>query len=106
MTFEEFYPEYLAAHRDRRTKIVHSAGLLSGLALGLTGVLLRRPRLVAAGFALGYLPAFVSHWVFERNQPKTFEHPALSFCGDFVMVYEFLTGKFDERQEPAWHAES
>jgi hypothetical protein len=95
VTFAEFYPEYLAAHRDRRTKIVHTAGLLSGLALGLTGLALRRPALVAGGLALGYLPAFVSHWVFEKNQPKTLEHPALSFCGDFVMVYQFLTGQLE-----------
>lgn len=95
MTFDEFYPEYLAAHSDRRTKIVHTVGLLSGLALGLTGLLTRRPALVAGGLALGYLPAFVSHWVFEKNQPKTLEHPAFSFCGDFVMVYQFLTGRLD-----------
>jgi hypothetical protein len=99
MTFEEFYPEYLAAHRDRRTKIVHSVGLLSGLAVGLTGLLCRKPALVFGGLALGYLPAFVSHWVFEKNQPKTLEHPGLSFCGDFLMVYQFLTGKFAETQE-------
>jgi hypothetical protein len=92
MTFEEFYPEYLAAHRDRRTKIVHTAGLLSGLAIGVTGLLRRKPGMLLAGLALGYVPAFVSHWVFEKNQPKTLEHPGLSFCGDFVMVYQFLTG--------------
>jgi len=99
MTFAEFYPEYLAAHRDRRTKIVHSAGLLGGLALGITGIALRRPALLAGGLTLGYLPAFVSHWVFEKNQPKTLEHPGLSFCGDFVMVYQFLTGTLQERPE-------
>jgi len=95
MTFAEFYPEYLAAHADRRTKIVHAAGLLSGLAVGLTGIVRGKPRLIAGGLALGYLPAFVSHWVWEKNQPKTFEHPGLSFCGDFVMVYQFLRGEFD-----------
>ena len=98
MTFDEFYPTYLAAHRDPRTKLVHSAGLLTGLAVGLTGVALRRPSLVLGGLAIGYLPAFVSHWVFEKNQPKTFEHPALSFCGDFVMVYQFLTGGLREAE--------
>ena len=100
MTFGEFYPEYLAAHRDRRTRIVHSAGLLSGLVLGLTGIALRRPALVAGGLALGYLPAFVSHWIFEKNQPKTLEHPALSFAGDFVMVYQFLTGTLQDNPAP------
>jgi hypothetical protein len=99
MTFEEFYPEYLAAHGDRRTKVVHTIGLLSGLGVGLTGIALRRPAMVAAGIALGYLPAFVSHWVIEKNQPKTLEHPGLSFCGDFVMVYQFLTGRFTRAED-------
>jgi hypothetical protein len=98
MTFAEFYPEYLAAHADRRTKIVHAAGLLSGLAVGVTGLARRRPALVAGGLALGYLPAFVSHWVWEKNQPKTFEQPVLSFRSDFVMVYQFLTGTLDEAE--------
>lgn len=99
MTFAEFYPEYLGAHRDRRTKLVHTIGLLSGLAVGAVGIATRRPALIAGGLALGYLPAFVSHWVFEKNQPKTLEHPALSFCGDFVMVYQFLTGKLEEARD-------
>jgi hypothetical protein len=99
MTFDEFYPQYLAAHRDHRTKIVHAAGLLSGLAVGLSGIALRKPQWLLGGLALGYLPAFVSHWVFEKNQPKTLEHPALSFCGDFVMVYQLLTGTLREAEE-------
>lgn len=99
MTFQEFYPEYLAAHRDPRTKIVHSIGLLSGLAVGITALAWRRPALALAGLALGYLPAFASHWVFEKNQPKTLEHPALSLCGDFVMVYQFLTDTLEETKD-------
>lgn len=98
MTFEEFYPEYLAAHRDRRTKLVHTVGLLGGLGVALTGLALRKPALIAGGLAIGYLPAFVSHWIFEKNQPKTFEHPFLSFRGDFVMVYEFLTDRLREAE--------
>jgi hypothetical protein len=92
MTFAEFYPEYLAAHADVRTRRVPAAGLIGGVALGLAGIARRKPALVAGGLALGYLPAFVSHWVFEKNQPKTFEHPGLSFRADFVMVYQFLRG--------------
>ena len=93
MTFEEFYPEYLAAHSDPRTRAVHAAGLLSGLTVGVLGLVQRNPRYLLSGLALGYLPAFVSHWMFERNQPKTFAHPLHSFRGDFVMVYQVLTGR-------------
>jgi len=50
---------------------------------------------VLAGLALGHLPAFVSHWVDEKNQPKTFEQPFLPFAADFVMVYRVLTGTLE-----------
>jgi hypothetical protein len=92
MTFDEFFPEYLEAHSDPRTRAVHAAGLLTGLAIGVTGIFKRKPKYLLGGLAMGYLPAFVSHWVFEGNQPKTFRHPFLSFRGDFVMVYRMLTG--------------
>ena len=98
MTFAEFYPEYLAAHADRKTKVVHAVGLLSGLAVGAVGIARRRPRTIALGLALGYLPAFVSHWAWEKNQPKTFEQPLLSVRGDFVMVYQFLTRTLHETE--------
>jgi hypothetical protein len=93
MTFAEFYPEYLAAHADPRTKAVHAAGLLTGLAVGLSGIAAHKPGRLAWGLALGYLPAFASHWIFEGNQPKTFQHPSLSFRADFVMVYQLLRGQ-------------
>ena len=92
MTFDEFFPEYLEAHADRRTRAVHAVGLISGLTIGTLGLLRGKPKYLLVGLGLGYLPAFVSHWVFEGNQPKTFEHPFLSFRGDFVMVYRLLTG--------------
>jgi len=95
VTFAAFYPEYLQAHIDPRTRLIHTAGLLSGLAVGLTGIATRKPKRVLAGLALGYLPAFVSHWIFEKNQPKTFEQPVLSFAADFVMVYQVLTGTLE-----------
>ena len=92
MTFSEFYPEYLQAHRDPRTRFIHVCGLLSGITVGLTGIAQQKPKRILAGLAFGYLPAFISHWVFEKNQPKTFAQPALSFASDFVMVYQVLTG--------------
>jgi hypothetical protein len=95
VTFAAFYPEYLQAHIDPRTRLIHTVGLLSGLAVGLTGIATRKPKRILTGLALGYLPAFVSHWVFEKNQPKTFRQPVLSFAADFAMVYQVLTGTLE-----------
>jgi len=93
MTFEEFFPTYLEAHSKRETRMVHATALLTALGIGAVGIAKLDPKLIALALATGYLPAFVSHWVFEKNQPKTFGHPMLSFRGDFVMVYKMLTGK-------------
>jgi hypothetical protein len=97
--FAEFFPKYLEAHADERTKIVHTCGLLSGLAIGAVGIARREPGVLLAGLAMGYLPAFVSHWVFEKNQPKSFTHPVLSFRADFVMAWKFLRGERDAAPE-------
>jgi hypothetical protein len=93
VTFEEFLPEYLAAHSDRRTQLCHAAGTMTGVAIFAAALVTRRPLLIPVALVAGYLPAWFSHWVFEKNQPKTFEHPFYSLRGDFVMLSRVLTGK-------------
>ncbi len=93
MTFAEFLPEYLAAHADRRTQIVHALGTTTALAISAAAIARRSPSLVPVALAAGYLPAWLSHWVIEGNMPKTFKHPLLSLRGDFVMAYRLVTGQ-------------
>jgi len=93
MTFDEFLPEYLAAHADRRTQVVHAAGTTAAVALILAALARRQPKLALAGLAAGYIPAWLSHWIVEGNQPKTFKYPLLSLRGDFVMAYRLLRGE-------------
>ena len=93
MTFEEFLPGYLDAHADRRTRIVHPAVPPTGLAIAATALARRKPALVLAALAAGCIPAWVSQWVFEGNQPKSFTHPLLSLRGDFVMASRMLRGQ-------------
>lgn len=97
VTFEEFFPTYLEAHSKPATRLVHAAGLLTGLAIGTVGIATMRPKLILLGLATGYLPAFCSHWLIEGNQPKTFGEPLLSFRSDFVMVWQMLTGQLESR---------
>lgn len=93
MKFEEFLPGYLAAHSDRRTQLCHAAGTLSALTLLAASALMRKPVLVPIALVAGYAPAWFSHFVFEKNTPKTFGHPFWSLRGDFVMLARVLTGK-------------
>ena len=91
MTFEEFLPEYLAAHSDRRTQLFHAGGTLA--ALGILGIAAatRKPKLIPLALVAGYAPAWFSHFVFEKNTPKTFGHPLWSLRGDFIMLGRVLT---------------
>ena len=93
MTFDEFLPQYLDAHADRRTQIVHALGTASALALLTAAAVKRKPQLVAAALAAGYLPAWLSHFVIEGNTPKTFAYPLHSLRADFVMAYKLLRGE-------------
>jgi hypothetical protein len=92
-SFADFWPEYLGAHRDPRTRAMHYVGTSLGVVCLLVFLAtLHWPYLVAAPIA-GYGFAFVSHFVFEHNNPKTFGHPLWSFMADFVMLGRFLTGR-------------
>lgn len=97
MTFEEFWPRYLQAHRDPRTRLLHVAGTLAGTALVLGAAATRRPWLAAAGLAAGYGPAWLSHAFIERNRPETFRAPIASLRADFVMAWHVLRGTIDSQ---------
>jgi hypothetical protein len=97
MSFEEFWPRYLDAHRDPRTRLFHVAGTLAGTALVLTGAATRKPWIALAGLAAGYGPAWFSHAFFERNRPETFRAPIASLRADFLMAWHVLRGTLDRQ---------
>ena len=104
MSFAQFWPRYLDAHRDPRTRFFHVAGTMAATAFVVTAAAARKPWLLAAGFAAGYGPAWFSHAFFERNRPETFRAPFSSLAADFVMAWHVLRGTIDEQlsaQRPA-----
>lgn len=97
MAFQEFWPRYLAAHSDPRTRLCHVTGTIAGTALVLGALALRKPWLAAAGLAAGYGPAWFSHAVFERNKPETFRAPFSSLAADYLMAFHVLRGTIDRQ---------
>jgi hypothetical protein len=93
MTFDEFLPEYLDAHRDRRTQIVHASGTMAALIVAAAALVRRKPAWLFGALAAGYLPAWLSHALIEKNRPKTFTYPLHSLRGDFVMASRLVRGK-------------
>jgi hypothetical protein len=97
MSFAEFWPRYLDAHRDPRTRLFHVAGTLAGTALAITAAASRKPWLIPAALAAGYGPAWFSHAFFERNRPETFRAPFSSLAADFVMAWHVVRGTIEEQ---------
>ena len=92
-SFGDFYPYYLAEHRNRTCRRLHFAGtslvIVAIGAIAWTGSWLA---LVAVPVA-GYGPAWAGHFFFEHNRPATFRYPVYSLVGDFVMYWQTLTGR-------------
>ncbi|MFN2448842.1 MAG: Mpo1-like protein [Candidatus Baltobacteraceae bacterium] len=101
MPFTEFWPRYLGAHRDPRTRTLHVAGTIAGTALVAAAIDLRKPWLAAAGLAAGYGPAWFSHAFIEHNKPETFHAPLASIAADYVMAYHVVRGTIDQHTAPA-----
>ncbi len=92
-SYAEFWPHYLRAHRDPRTRAAHYAGTLAGVALLLLALILGDWRLLVAAPLVGYGCAWLGHGIFEGNRPATFGHPIWSFYSDFRMLALFLLGR-------------
>ena len=43
---------------------------------------------------VGYGFAWFGHFFIEHNRPATFQYPLYSFIGDWVMLKDFLLGRF------------
>jgi hypothetical protein len=96
MHFEEFWPRYLRAHSDPRTRAMHVAGTLAATALVATAAAARKPWLAAAALVVGYGPAWISHAFIERNKPETFRAPFASLAADYLMAWHVLRGTIDQ----------
>ncbi len=93
-SFSEFYPFYLKEHSNPVCRALHYIG--SSGALVILGHALYTGIYSSIIFALvfGYACAWVGHFFFEHNKPATFKYPFYSFLGDWVMLKDFLLGRF------------
>jgi hypothetical protein len=96
-SFREFYPYYLSEHRHPWCRALHYIGSSAVLAL-LCYMLVTAEWQVAWLLPLiGYGFAWVGHFFIEHNRPATFKYPLYSFCADWVMLTDFLTGKLSAK---------
>jgi hypothetical protein len=91
-TFDEFFPYYVSQHSKPATRWVHFAGTHLGAAVGITGIVRRKPALLAAAPVISYGFAWFSHFTIEGNKPATFGHPLWSLRGDMKMLAAMWRG--------------
>ena len=91
--FKDFYPFYLGEHQNPTCRTLHFVGTSLGIGCFLQALLGGGWIWILAGLFLGYLCAWIGHFVFEKNKPASFKQPLYSFMGDWVMWWQLLTRK-------------
>jgi len=93
-SFGEFYPYYLSEHSNRVCRGLHYIGSSIALSVLVYALIVANYYLIPVAIVTGYAFAWVGHFFFEHNKPATFQYPLWSFMGDWVMLKDFLTGRF------------
>lgn len=95
-SFKQFWPFYLGEHRRAGSRYLHYFGTISANLL-LVFLLLQQYWLwLPSVLLVGYLPAWIGHFVIEKNRPATFRHPLWSLMGDYKMLFMAITGKLEQ----------
>ncbi len=92
-TFDEFWPHYVHAHRHPVNRALHYVGTTAALGAVTAAAVTLNPAWLLVAPVAGYGPAWVGHFLFEKNKPATFEHPVWSLRGDLKMYSLALRGK-------------
>ena len=94
-SFEDFFAHFLREHGRPETRALHFAGtgLASLLLLAALAAPRRRSRFLLGAIVAGCGPAWLVHFLVERNRPATFRHALWSLRADYRMLRLWLTGR-------------
>lgn len=98
-TFDDFWPFYLGEHSDPLNRKLHIVGTSVAIGFAAWNVVRGRPGRALLAPLFGYGPAWVGHYIIEKNRPATFTHPLWSLRGDLKMAKLAWTGKLDAELE-------
>ncbi|MCS6905272.1 MAG: DUF962 domain-containing protein [Bacteroidia bacterium] len=97
----DFYWYYLTEHRNPICRGLHLFGtflvILMLVVIPFTGRLVWLWLLPVVGYGF----AWIGHAFFEKNKPATFQYPLFSLASDFIMLWDFLTGKLTAKLSQA-----
>jgi hypothetical protein len=93
-TFADFWPYYVRAHSNPRTRVLHAIGSVLALA-AVVAALAFSLWFLAAAPVIGYAFAWYAHFFVEHNKPATFGHPFYSLAADYRMLFLMMAGRMD-----------
>jgi hypothetical protein len=101
--YDEFWLYYLREHSRPASRGLHYLGTVCSLGAIAAGACISPWWLLAAP-VVGYGPAWIGHFVIEKNKPATFGYPFWSLISDYKMFGLALVGRLGPELERAMHA--
>lgn len=97
----DFYWYYLTEHQNPISRGLHILGTLLVVIMLIAAPILEKLYLLWFLPVVGYGFAWIGHAFFEKNKPATFQYPFFSLASDFIMVWDFLTGRLGKKLSQA-----
>jgi hypothetical protein len=90
--YDEFWLYYLREHSRPASRALHYLGTVCSMGAIVAGAIVSPWWLLAAP-VLGYGPAWIGHFVIEKNRPATFRYPLWSLISDYKMFGLAIIGR-------------
>jgi hypothetical protein len=94
-SYQEFWPYYVTQHLQPLNRALHFLGTSLALAALAAALSLASPLWLLLVPVAGYGPAWVGHFLVEKNRPATFKYPLWSLRGDFRMYRLMWMGRME-----------
>ncbi len=95
-SFAEFWPFYLGEHRLPVCRAWHYLGTTASAVLLIVLLLFQLWPWLWLVLIAGYGPAWIGHYIFEKNKPATFQYPLWSLMADYKMFFLAISGKLKD----------
>jgi hypothetical protein len=102
-TYGEFWLYYLREHSRPATRALHYVGTVCAMG-ALVAAVAVSPWFLLVALVVGYGPAWIGHFVIEKNKPATFGYPFWSLISDYKMFGLAIVGRLGPELERAMHA--